>query len=172
MEEDDETDIGCMGSCYKGSLHAKTGKNRMAKENWHVNYSYIDWENGPSGVTETTKQMNGQNKRVGFKWVNYRIDDKRRLEVWVDIGGAISYSESPKNKWQLVRIFEDSSNFGKSMNRCNCSNSKQAILWGGPSCTFRWDKQTAKLSLATVQEIRPPITFYNLGDIVDSALDQ
>lgn len=158
----------CMGSTYKGSLHAKEGKNRMAKENWHVNMTFLPWQDGPAGVKNIIKQMNEQSKRVGFKWVNYRVGNYRRREIWVDIGGAIGYNENPKNKWQLVRLHEDRSDFGDDIKDCGCDNDKQAILWGAPSCTYRWDNQTGKLSLATVQEIYPPTTFYNVGDIVEA----
>lgn len=159
---------GCKGSSYKGSLHAMNGKNRMGKENWHVNMSYgeWDWENGLDGLRDIIKQMNGQNKRVGFKWVNFKVGDYRRLEIWLDVGGAIGYNEQPKNEWQLIRVHEDHSDFGKDIDDCGCDNEQQAILWGGPNCTYRWDDTTAKLSLASVQEINSPSTFYNIGDRV------
>ncbi|MDQ4072881.1 MAG: hypothetical protein M3162_01115, partial [Thermoproteota archaeon] len=157
-------------SAFKGSLHAELGRNRMAKENWHVNYSYIPWQDGPSGVVDIVKQMNEQDKRVGFKWVNFRVGDHRRLEIWVDVGAAIRYNETPRNQWKLVRVFEDNSNFGRRMSRCRCNDDQQAILGGAPLCTYRWDNQTAKLSLATVQEINPPTTFYNVGDTVSQGI--
>ncbi|MDR4492409.1 MAG: hypothetical protein R2685_16190 [Candidatus Nitrosocosmicus sp.] len=159
---------GCKGSCYKGSLHAKDGTNRMGKENWHVKYTYgkWDWNDGPDGVKEIVKQMNGQNKRVGLKWINFKVGNYRRLEIWVDVGGAISYNEQPKNEWKLIMVHEDHSDFGEEMDECGCDNKQQAILWGAPDCTYRWDGTTAKLSLATVQEINPPSIFYNIGDKV------
>ena len=176
---------GCKGSTYKGSLHASRGCHRMAKENWHVNYTYEKWnwfrfyeddanenEYAPDHkhrntkfkdlssdvrdfyiqmnqkISNIVKQLNGQNKRVGFKWVNYKIDDYRRLEVWVDIGGAIAYNEQPKNEWQLIRVHEDHSDFGESIDDCGCDNEQQAILWGGPYCTYRWDDR-----LAVIQQL-------------------
>ncbi len=163
---------GCKGSTYKGSLHANNGKNRMAKENYHVDYTYVGWDEGPKGVMDVVKQMNGQNKRVGFKWVNFKVGDYRRLEIWVDIGGAIGYNEQPKNEWQLIRVHEDHSDMLEKMGECKCDNKRQAILWGGPYCTYRWDDKierdptTAKLSLATIQEMSPPSTFHNVGNKV------
>ncbi len=166
---------GCWGSSYKGSLHPVNGKNRMAKENFHNCYSYGDWnwENIHGDVQDVVKQMYKQNKRVGFKWVNCKVGNKRRLEIWVDVGGAIGYNEQPKNEWQLIRVQEDDSNFGKLMDKCGCDNQQQAILWGGPYVTYRWDGEggrnkvtIAQLSLATVQEINPPTTFHNAGDKV------
>lgn len=161
---------GCKGSSYKGSLHAKNGTNRMGKENWHVNMTYgkWDWKDGANGVKDIVKKMNGQNKRVGFKWVNFKVGNYRRLEIWVDVGGAIGYNEPPKNQWQLIRVHEDHSDFGEGLDDCGCDNAQQAILWGAPDCTYRWDDTTAKLSLATVQEINTPATFYKEGDKVTS----
>lgn len=165
---------GCMGSTYKGFLHSKNGKNRMAKEYYHVNYAFkgSNWEEGPEIAVDTIKQMNESGKKVGFKWVNMKIGDKRRVEIWVDIGGAIVDGEKPVNKWQLIRIREDNSDWwppkieNGGMDKCKCDKKKQVILWGAPTCVYRWDNQTGKLSLATVQEITPPIQFHEKGDII------
>jgi hypothetical protein len=166
---------GCMGSSYKGSLHSKKGKNRMAKEYYHVNYAYkgSDWEDGPQISVNTIKHMNESGKKIGFKWVNMKIGDKRRVEIWVDIGGAIVDGEEPVNRWQLIRVREDNSDWWPpnvkdkgGMDKCKCNKKKQVILWGAPLCVYRWDKQTGKLSLASVQEITPPIEFHQKGDII------
>jgi hypothetical protein len=173
MDDDHSDKKGCMGTCYKGSLHSGTGKNRMGKENWHVNYTYegVNWKEGPGSIDNLVKQMARSGKRVGFKWVNMKIGNKRRLEIWVDSGGAIGYSptDKPVNKWQLVRVYEDNSDWGEDqdgLDLCGCDNKKQVILWGAPECTYRWDNQTAKLSLDTIQEITPPTEFHVVGDIV------
>lgn len=141
----DGTTAGCMGTTYKGSLHARLGQNRIAKENYHVNYTYNSWQNGPTGVTGVVSQMNRQGRRVGFKYVNFRIGNTRRIELWVDIGGGITYSQTPVNRWQLIRVLEDTSNFGCCQSYCGVAN-QQAILWAQPAVTYRWDNQTGRLS--------------------------
>lgn len=158
---------GCTGSCYKGSIHAKTGKNRSAFENWHVSYAYIPWKDGLNEVVKQTAQK----KRVGFKWVKMTIGQGEnayaRTEIWLSTK-AIGYNEPPHNEWQLVRVQEDKNNWpnSKGMSDCKCKNDKQAMVWGAPSVVYRWDNQTGKLSLGTIQEIKVPTTFYKEGDIV------
>lgn len=46
-------------------------------------------------------------------------------------------------------------------------NKKQTILWGAQECTYRWDNQIAKLSLATILEIIPPTEVHVVEDIVN-----
>jgi hypothetical protein len=158
---------GCMGSCYKGSIHAKTGKNRQAFENWHVKYAYIPWRDA---LNEVVKQTTA-GKRVGFKWVKMIVGSGAnayaRCEIWLQTK-AIGYDEAPTNEWQLVRVMEDKNNWPGSsgMSDCKCKINNQAMVWGAPSVVYRWDNQTGKLSLGTIQEIKVPTTLYKEGDIV------
>jgi hypothetical protein len=160
-------DKGCMGSCYKGSLHAKNGKNRMAFENWHVSYAYIGWKDA---LNDVIKQMTNKT-RVGFKWVKMVVgsgaDAYARCEIWVQTS-ATPYKQTPTNEWQLIRVQEDHNDWpdSKGMNKCGCQKSNQAMVWGAPSVVYRWDNQSGKLSLATVQEIKVPMQFYKEGDKV------
>ena len=182
-ENENDQPKGCSGCCYKGSLHSVTGKNRMAYEQWHkAGYRYIDWKKA-EGTEEIIKSMvldkkgkdkKDKGKRVGFKWVNMVIKTEtekyRSCEIWVDISRAIRYDESPGNEWLCARIQEDHNNWPESdgMKGCGCKNDNQAMIWKAPSVVYRWDNQECKLSLATVQEIKPPIPdkLHKEGDIV------
>jgi hypothetical protein len=160
---------GCMGSCYHMEVHASNGQNRFGKENYHVSYSYISWQAGPAGAADVIRQTNGQGRRVGIKFVGFNVGQSRRLETWIDVGGGINYSQTPVNRWQLIRVQMDNSDWGCCQSLCNVAD-RQAIIWGNPLVTYRWDNMTGKLSLATVQEISPPTTgFYNVGAIVTPA---
>jgi hypothetical protein len=160
---------GCMGSCYHMEVHASNGQNRVGKENYHVNYSYISWQAGPAGAADVIRQTNGQGRRVGIKFVGFNVGQSRRLETWIDVGGGINYSQTPVNRWQLIRVQMDNSDWGCCQDLCRVA-ARQAIIWGNPLVTYRWDNMTGRLSLATVQEIVPPTTgFYNVGAIVTPA---
>lgn len=148
---------GCMSSCYKGSVHAKSGKNRFAFENWHVSYAYIPWKDA---INEVIKQTTA-GERIGIKYVKMivgtGVNAYARVELWIQTK-AIGYNEAPTNEWQLVRVQEDRNNWpgSKGMNDCGCPKSNQAMIWGAPSVVYRWDNQTGKLSLGTIQEIKVP----------------
>ena len=146
----------------------------MAKEVWHVNYDYKDWES----IGESAKSSEG--KKIGIKWVNFLMDKGgrkvRRLELWHDVGGV--KQGKPANKWKLVFLVEDDDHEkkwgkkrreGENMKLCGCPSDTQVISWGAPGVTYRTDNTGWKLSFATVAEITPPdpSKLYPLDTIVE-----
>lgn len=171
IQPDQAIPEGCSGACYKVNLRFMNGRIGFAKENYHNVYSTLP-DVVPSPADQAiVKACYKMGKRVGFKWANFRYRDAqgkwvRRLEIWLDVGGAITYSEAPKNQWKLIAIKEDDGSFpwGQNMSGCGCPSNTQIISWGAPWVTYRTDNNDLKLSLCTVQEIIPPIS--DIGTVV------
>lgn len=159
----------CTGNTYKGNFRFGDGTVRFDKENYHNSYTQDSYIHPSDAVKTIIKAALTQGKRVGYKFVNQLLQDGRRLiELWVDIGGAISYTESPKNKWLLVANKVDNNNWGKDMTNCKAPRDQQTIHWGGPHVTVRTDGNEIKMSLATVREIKPRATTYSVGTVISS----
>jgi hypothetical protein len=154
---------GCTGATYKADSSFGKGQIRFNKEVFHDHYVHDSWQPQDSTTSAIIKSGFKQNKRVGFKYVNFLYqrptDQKivRRIEIWLDVGGAISYTSTPKNQWKLLSVRTDEGDWGERMTECKCPSNTQVISWGGPHVTYRADYYQLKLSLASVYEIKAPI---------------
>jgi hypothetical protein len=127
---------GCEGFAYKGTLY-RTGKIRMAKESWHVNYDY--WGDGNTAASTN----------VGFKFIVFDNGQVVTLEIWTDPGLT--------NNWKMVKREVDAG-FGKGSGSCGHRDGAPG-LWGGPFATLRSDEDDIDFSYFSVREINPFGTF-------------
>lgn len=109
----------CLGSSYRAYLRPD-GMVRLCKESYFGNKAFAsDWK--PAIPALTVDQI------VGMKFIcfNMNEDTAVRLELWLD--------ELNNNNWHLFDSFTDTgSNLGSGASKCQCTNDKQPIVWGGP----------------------------------------
>jgi hypothetical protein len=123
---------GCEGFAYKGTLY-NSGRCRLAKESWHVNYDY--WPDSNTQATTNT----------GFKFICYDNNQFVTLEIWCDPGLT--------NNWKLIKK-EIDNGFGSGSGSC-AGRDGQPGLWGGPFATLRSDVDEIDFSYFSVREINP-----------------
>ncbi len=138
----------CEGVGYKGNLFFD-GKNRFAKEQWHVSYEFLDKKDG-------TEEGYLNQRWIGFKFIVYNIETNShtfvKMENWLDEGNEKSNNQ---NSWKKVNEYIDNGNLGKKGKECG-GKKDQIITWGGPIATFRWDEATdVDFKFLSVREIDP-----------------
>ncbi len=108
--------------------------NLSPGKNYHNVYSTLPDIVPSTADQEIVKACDKTGKRVGFKWINFRYRDSqgewvRRLEIWLDVGGAITFSEAPRNQWKLMAVKEDDGSFawGQNTSGCGCPSDTYTL---------------------------------------------
>jgi hypothetical protein len=132
---------GCEGTAYKGDLHY-SGRTRIAKEQWHnTGYAYSDYKAAQDGSIV--------GRWVGFKTVMFNTSATAvNVELYADWDA--------NNTWVKIDEHLDSGDFGDEGEHCG-GTPGQAVTWGGPIATFRWDSATnVDFRHLSVREIAAP----------------
>ena len=133
---------GCEGSSIKGDLFF-SGKDRFAKEQWHVSYVFTSLKTATSSIVD---------KWVGIKFIVYNFVENNKIvvktQLWLDT----------TNSGNFVKVDENVDRGGWGTEGIECGGAPdQIISWGGPITTFRWDTATdVDFKNLSVREIVPP----------------